>query len=173
MLAWVEPNTGTKRIIGGHTRKKAVAILQRRLPLCSPEQRAKWHPEAIRVAETGLVPCRMRTDLTRAQANELALADNKSNEWSPWDTDLLHDVLAELSADNLLDIGFSITADSDEFGIKDTRSKATSITKANNDASFTMTITGPLSAMQGTIEELRRNLKKHKGVQVDTSVTEF
>jgi hypothetical protein len=106
MLAWIDPETGRNQIIGGHTRKKAVQLLQRKLPECNVKQRAKWHPDAIRTAETGMVPVRVRTDLTAAQAHQLAVTDNKSNEWAEWDAELLPDVLSEFSLPDVEDLGF-------------------------------------------------------------------
>lgn len=106
LLAWVDPVTGRNQIIGGHTRKKAVEILQRKLPECSSSQRSKWHPDAIRTAETGLVPVRVRHDLTASQAHQLAVADNKANEWAEWDDSLLVDVLSEFSLPDVEDLGF-------------------------------------------------------------------
>lgn len=109
MLAWLNPGTGRKQIIGGHTRKKAVQILQRKLPTCNAKQRAKWHPDGIRTAETGMLPVRVRVDLTEAQAKQLALVDNKANEWAEWDNDLLVDVLSEFSLLDVEDLGFDVS----------------------------------------------------------------
>lgn len=106
LLAWIDPETGRKQIIGGHTRKKAVQILQRKLPECSKPQRAKWHPDAIRTAETGMLPVRVRTDLTPAQAHQLAVADNKANEFAKWDEEALIEVLSEFSLPDVADLGF-------------------------------------------------------------------
>jgi len=106
LLAWIDPTGGRKQILGGHTRKKAVQLLQRKLPQCSKAQRSKWHPDAIRTAETGMVPVRVRADLTSAQAHQLAIADNKANEWADWDAELLPDVLSEFSLPDVEDLGF-------------------------------------------------------------------
>jgi ParB family chromosome partitioning protein len=106
MLAWIDPETDSKQILGGHTRKKAVQILQRKLPECNAKQRAKWHPDAIRIAETGMLPVRVRTDLTPSQAHQLAVVDNKSNEWADWDDELLPNVLSEFSLPDVEDLGF-------------------------------------------------------------------
>lgn len=106
LLAWVNPTTGRKQILGGHTRQKAVAILQRKLPECSKSQRSKWHPDAIRVAETGMVPVRIRADLTQEQAAQLAIADNKANEFAEWDNEALASVLSEFSIPDVEDLGF-------------------------------------------------------------------
>jgi hypothetical protein len=106
MLAWIDPATGKKQIICGHTRKKAVQILQRKLSECNATQRAKWHSDAIRTAETGMIPVRVRTDLTPSQARQLAVADNKANEWAEWDDELLVDVLSEFSLPDVEDMGF-------------------------------------------------------------------
>ena len=107
LLAWLDPSTNRRRILGGHTRKKAVQIIMRQLPNCTAKQRAKWHSDAIRTAETGMVPVRVRTDLTREQAIQLSLVDNKSNEWAEWDEEMLVDVLSEFSLPDVEDMGFS------------------------------------------------------------------
>jgi ParB family chromosome partitioning protein len=106
LLAWVSPETGRKQILGGHTRKKAVQILQRKLPTCSKTQRLKWHPDAVRTAETGMLPVRVRTDLTPEQAHQLAIADNKANEWAEWDQESLIGILSEFSLPDVEDMGF-------------------------------------------------------------------
>lgn len=106
MLGWLDPDNGRTLILGGHTRKKAVRILQRQLPKLTRAQRDKWHPDAIRTAKTGMLPVRVRTDLTRAQAHQLALVDNKASEWAEWDKPLLAEVLSEFSLPDVEDLGF-------------------------------------------------------------------
>ena len=141
MLAWVNPETGRKQIIGGHTRQKAVAILQRKLPECSASQRSKWHPDAIRTAETGMVPVRVRSDLTPQQARQLAIADNKANEFAEWDTEALTEVLSEFSLPDIEDLGFDANkldkmAD-DLYGLGDMKADA----DVKVDTSFQVVIT--------------------------------
>jgi hypothetical protein len=101
MIGWIEPETGATEILGGHTTRKAVQILQRKLKKLSTKDRLAWHPDAIRVAETGLLPVRIRRDLTQEQARILALADNRANEWSEWDDPLLMAELGELSFEDI------------------------------------------------------------------------
>lgn len=145
LLAWLDPGTGRRRILGGHTRKKAVQIIMRQLPNCNAKQRAKWHPDAIRTAETGMVPVRVRTDLTREQAIQLSLVDNKSNEWAEWDEEMLVDVLSEFSLPDVEDLGFSAKeldklAD-DVYGLGEEPSDII----VDGGAEFRLVVTGPLS----------------------------
>jgi hypothetical protein len=106
MLGWRHPETGRVMILGGHTRKKAVRILQRSLTTASKAQLAKWHPDARRTAETGMLPVRIRSDLTESQAHQLAIADNKANEWADWDNEKLVETLSEFSLPDVEDMGF-------------------------------------------------------------------
>lgn len=127
MMSWLDPDTSQDMIVAGHTRQGAVKYLQRALPKLTARQRAKWHPDAIRVAETGMVPVRERNDLTRSQAEQLAIADNKANEWAPWDDEKLPDVLSDMSLEDVEDLGFDSSdlekmAD-DAYGLGDTRPK--------------------------------------------------
>lgn len=90
LSAWPDPeNKFKERLIAGHTRKKASKIVVERygrLLTSDPERLAQWHEGAIRLARTWRVPVRIRWDLSRAQADELALADNKSSEIATWKT---------------------------------------------------------------------------------------
>jgi len=141
-LAWRDPKTGRLRILGGHTRKKAVNILRRQLPKCSKLQRSKWHPDAVRTAETGLIPVRVRADLTESQAKQMALADNKANEWAEWDNDLLVESLSEMSLPDVEDLGFDpkkIDALADDlYGLGELEGMAD---EAKLDTSFQVVIT--------------------------------
>jgi len=166
MLAWIDPATGAKQILGGHTRKKAVKILQRKLPMCSATQRAKWHPDAIRTAETGMLPVRVRTDLTPSQAHQLAISDNKANEWADWDDELLPDVLSEFSLDDVEDMGFDPDkldrmAD-DLYGLGELNKPSIDVTGGDR---FELRISGPLDAQL----EVMRLLGKIPGVEISES----
>jgi ParB-like chromosome segregation protein Spo0J len=140
MLGWQQPD-GRNRIMGGHTRKKAVRLLMAQLPKCSAKQRRKWHPDGIRTAETGRVPVRIRRDLTEQQALELALADNKSAEWAEWDEELLPEQLTKIPALDLEDIGFDAAQvakmTEDAFGLGDLEKSAGS---AKLDDGFSVVI---------------------------------
>lgn len=175
-LAWRNPG-GTVRVLAGHTRKKAVNILRRLLPTITPKQRAKWHADAIRTAESGLVPVRIRDDLTESQAKQLAIADNKSNEWAEWDEGLLAQHLSDMNLSDVGDMGFDVAKYcSDDFGLGDGKSKATDIEEIDLTAcsvDFVMTVTGPLRSMQPVVEQLRKALGKIEGVTVDVSTSEM
>jgi hypothetical protein len=54
-----------------------------------------------------MVPVRIRADLTRDQADELALADNKANEFASWNTDKLRGLLSHLPDGRASLIGWS------------------------------------------------------------------
>lgn len=90
LSAWPDPDNKFQiRLIAGHTRKKAARIVvdrYERLSANAPDQLANWHEGAIRLARTWRVPVRVRWDLSRAQADELALADNKASEIATWKT---------------------------------------------------------------------------------------
>jgi len=141
LLAWLDPSTGRRRILGGHTRKKAVQLIMRQLPNCTAKQRAKWHIDAIRTAETGMVPVRVRVDLTREQAIQLSLVDNKSNEWAEWDDEMLVDVLSEFSLPDVEDLGFSAKEldrlANDVYGLGDVKGEK----QVKLDTSFQVVIT--------------------------------
>lgn len=53
------------------------------------------------------VPCIVADDLTDSQIKAFRIADNKVNEKSSWDLDLLNDEFKELTDFNWLDLGFS------------------------------------------------------------------
>jgi ParB-like chromosome segregation protein Spo0J len=109
MTAWPDPKkNGRLRLIAGHTRKKAVFIVAERYEygLAHPEQLEGWHPGAIEVARNGLVPVRIRGDLTLDQANELALADNKSSEKAEWDNAKLSALLQHMPDGRALKLGW-------------------------------------------------------------------
>lgn len=89
----------TMRICAGHSRRKAVLILQRfawdpdEADWVDRDEDAPW--QLNDAPEHGMVPCRVM-DLTDEQATRLALADNKTAEIATWDDEGLKKVLAEL-----------------------------------------------------------------------------
>lgn len=99
LVAWVGDDR--KRIIAGHTRRLASLSLPELWEKASEAERAHWHPDAVRTAATGLVPVRLRDDLTETDAAVMALADNKLNEKATWDDDLLAEVLADMDGDDI------------------------------------------------------------------------
>jgi hypothetical protein len=110
MSAWPDPaNGGRERLIAGHTRKKASFIVARRyldLVRTDPAKLESWHPGAIQLARTGRVPVRIRADLTREQADELALADNKAAEIATWNQAKLVGLLRHLPDGRALQLGW-------------------------------------------------------------------
>lgn len=107
MMAWPDPETKRDRIIAGNTRKKSVLIVRRRFKEATPDVLLKWHAGALRMAQTGMVPVRLRSDLTAEQATELALADNKSNELSKWRPDLLAALMRQMPTGKASLLGWS------------------------------------------------------------------
>jgi 1-aminocyclopropane-1-carboxylate deaminase/D-cysteine desulfhydrase-like pyridoxal-dependent ACC family enzyme len=107
LSAWPDPDRdGRERLIAGHTRKKAMFILAKRYAAAGQEERSTWHPGAIQAVRTGRVPVRIRADLTRTQANELALADNKASELATWDQSKLSGLLKHLPDGRALQLGW-------------------------------------------------------------------
>lgn len=97
-----------RRIIAGHTRSKAAARLAALWRRQNQRERADWHPDAVRTKDTGEVPVRWKMGLSDAQADALAVADNKLGEKAGWETDLLGQVLADVADAGLVaDVGFS------------------------------------------------------------------
>jgi DNA modification methylase len=93
-------------IIAGHTRRKAALSLAARWQAASPEERASWHPEAVRVAELGEMPVR-RLDLSERDAHLLALADNRLSEKADWALPDLQELLAGFDAQEVQIAGWS------------------------------------------------------------------
>ena len=75
-------------IIAGHTRWKAV------------------HNITEYMTGEKKVPVRFM-DITREEAEKLALADNKLNEIAEWDDNLLKDILDDIDTDTALDLGWN------------------------------------------------------------------
>ena len=74
---------GSMRVIAGHTRLKAAVILG-----------------------IDAVPC-VLLDVSDAQADRLAISDNKLGELAAWDDELLAGLLADIGNDDALLLGFS------------------------------------------------------------------
>jgi site-specific DNA-methyltransferase (adenine-specific) len=107
LVAWSpEDGSPVRRIIGGHTRRKAVLLLPELWKRATDRERETWHPQAVRTLETGLVPVRIRTDLSEREANLYAIADNKLGEKADWDEKLLASVLSEFSLEEVAIAGF-------------------------------------------------------------------
>lgn len=166
LLAWISPE-GNRRLIAGHARKKAVAILRRKWRSATAEKRAKWHPGAVRVVETGLVPVRFRSDLSESEANLLAIADNETNRVATWIKSALDGVLSDFSAADQAIAGFAPPEDKSE------ASEIEELDLSDAKAEFYMSVTGPLDGMQQVVELLRVSLGKVPGVIVDVTTTEL
>jgi ParB-like chromosome segregation protein Spo0J len=94
----IEARLENREIIAGHGRMQAAQRLPARWAKTSTKRREKWHPEARRVAETGMVPVRLR-DLDEDEAHQAALADNRIGQESSWDDELLAEQLEEFEDD--------------------------------------------------------------------------
>jgi hypothetical protein len=165
LLGWIGPE-GQRRLIAGHGRKKAVAILLRKWHAASVKQREKWHPGAVRVMETGLVPVRFRSDLSEHEANLLALADNETNRIAPWIKSALNGVLDGFSLEDQAIAGFTPDEDKSE------ASEIEELDLSDAKAEFYMSVSGPLEGMLRTVQLLREHLSKIQGVTVDVTTTE-
>lgn len=94
-------------MVAGHTRFAAAELLRAQWPMLADDARAKWKPDAVRVAETGEVPVRFGS-WSEQEAHALALADNKLNELAAWDETKVAGVLAELSFNDAKLTGFDL-----------------------------------------------------------------
>lgn len=96
----------TMMIIAGHGRAQAAELLRVMWGRASQRARAKWHPDAVRVAEQAEVPVRI-IDCTEEQAQQLAIADNRVAEESSWNKEQLSEILADWSeSEDLSALGF-------------------------------------------------------------------
>ena len=87
------------QIVAGHTRAKALAMIQRD----DPGFVANGCPAP------GVVPVRFHEFATQHEADAYALADNKIGEVTPWDQDALSAIVAELTADGVALGGLGFT----------------------------------------------------------------
>lgn len=92
----------------GHTSWKAAASLaaelkkDEKLPIA---ERRAWHPEALRTARTGMVPCRLK-EMTAEESHALAKIDNRTNEFAAWNNEELLAQLRELPAPDAALLGW-------------------------------------------------------------------
>lgn len=94
-----------REVIAGHCRVKAVGLLPGLWELAPADERAAWHPGAVRLLERPRVPVRFM-DLTAREAHLQAVADNRATELSPWTHDL-PDVLSDFGLDEVELAGWS------------------------------------------------------------------
>lgn len=106
-LTWSDPETGKDILIAGNTRLKATRIL---IDDYAKGERdvggVPWNQDAIRLAETGLIPCRSRNDLSREDAILMALADNRMGEMAKWDDEKLGELMLGLPKSDLMTVGW-------------------------------------------------------------------
>lgn len=105
------------RLVWGHTARLAALQLitawsamsdaQRKAAVDNDDPTKRWHPEAIRAAEACVVPVRYRDDLTKREAEQLAVVDNRSNELAQWDMPALLDLLSGFGVAEVEAMGFS------------------------------------------------------------------
>jgi hypothetical protein len=96
----------TRRIIIGHTARKAALELAKLWRSESPDKRKKWHAEAVRTATKGEVPVRFKA-IPDDEAEKLARADNKLGELSEWDEDLIKEQVGGLTFGDAILEGWS------------------------------------------------------------------
>lgn len=91
-----------RAIIAGHTRREAALSLRATYEAATPDERLRWHPEAIAIAtaDAPVVPVRF-LDLTEPEARALALADNRLGELADWDEGALAASLRELAGQSV------------------------------------------------------------------------
>lgn len=166
-LGWgspIEARLANREIIAGHGRMQAAQRLPARWAKASAKRREKWHPEARRVAETGMVPVRLR-DLDEDEAHQAALADNRIGQESSWDKEELQGLLADFE-DDLDVMGFEDSeAPDDDYG-----EASSTIEVSELHASFTLTVTGPLPEQASVLERIREQLSGIDGVSFDCFV---
>lgn len=108
-LGWGRP-LGARRqngeIIWGHSAAGAAWLLIKTWADLTNDQRARWHPDARRTATERVVPVRFREDLSEDDAHDLALADNRSQEFSEWDDDLVAEHLGNRSLSDAALLGW-------------------------------------------------------------------
>lgn len=116
-FGWGRPlvaRTANRELIIGHTARLAALELASLWADPATPEKDRWHPEAIRTAETGFAPVRFK-DLPEKEAHLLALADNRLGEYSQWEDDVLADVLKEAfdSGEQQLDVTGFLQAELD------------------------------------------------------------
>jgi hypothetical protein len=96
-------------LVVGHTARLAALSLAALWKDATPKARERWHADAVRTVEQGLVPVR-RVELERSEAEALAIADNRLNEFAQWDELQLIAQLKARSGDDQVVIGFDAEA---------------------------------------------------------------
>lgn len=157
-----------RRIIAGHTRAKAAARLATMWRRQSQRERADWHADAIRTKDSGEVPVRWKTGLSDAQADALAVADNKLGEKAGWDKDLLADLLTELPDPELL--GFS-ESELDRIVGRDEFVEVNEVEVSETRVEFFLTATGDITSQPEVLDRLRVALNGIDGVQVSVTTS--
>jgi len=94
-------------LVIGHTARLAALELVKRWSNTTAEQRATWHPEAVRTAERGEAPVRARDDLPEGEAHLLALADNRLGEFAEWDERKVLEILQRYDAAAANSVGWN------------------------------------------------------------------
>jgi hypothetical protein len=117
MLGWGRPLGACRgQLVWGHTARLAALKLcavwttmseAKRKAALGKDPSKRWHPEAIHTAETGRVPVRFREDLTERQAEQMALADNRTNELAQNDMPRLLELLSRFDAMEAEAIGYT------------------------------------------------------------------
>lgn len=112
-FGWGRPilaQLSSRRIIAGHTARLAALELAKRWKAFKSgkgdEKQTEWHPEAIRTAKLGEVLVRFK-DLSDAEAEKLAIADNKLGEIAEWDEELLQEQVGAMTFADAMLTGFS------------------------------------------------------------------
>ncbi|HET9954163.1 MAG TPA: DNA methyltransferase [Polyangiaceae bacterium] len=117
-FGWGRPlvvRSANRELIIGHTASAAAAQLaelwadpkyDERCENDASLRKDRWHPEAIRTAETGFVPVRFK-DVSESDAHRLAVADNKLGEIAEWDALGLAALLQEFGEQGAAEAGFS------------------------------------------------------------------
>lgn len=131
-------------------------------------KRDDWHPDAIRTKDTGEVPVRWKAGLSDAQADALAVADNKLGEKTGWDKDLLADLLTELPDPELL--GFS-ESELDRIVERDEFVEVNEVEVSETRVEFFLTATGDITSQPEVLDRLRVALNGIDGIQVSVTTS--
>lgn len=83
-------------LVWGHTATAAAHQLAREWATAAPEERGRWHKDAVLIATERIIPVRFG-DWSEQEAHALAIADNRAQEFSSWDNELLAQELGDLS----------------------------------------------------------------------------
>lgn len=100
----------SRELVAGDTRIQAVPVLLELYGAATEAELADsslWHPEAVEICRTGLVPVRFG-EWTDDQARALALADNKLGEEAEWDQQGVDRILADMKVGQVDLTGFEL-----------------------------------------------------------------